>query len=595
MNRIYSPPAEAEILALADKYLAPYTVRNTEIIPETCPFCQGGDSGDKRTFYLSLRTGQYICHRAHCSKRGGFPSLLRHFGEKTTGHSVAEQFTPIVVQPKRRTEDIEKYFRSRGISSETLDAYQVVADASGNILFPFFVEGELVYAKYRHPRPVTKGERKEWQQVGARPVLFGMDLCEPGKPLIITEGQIDALSLYEAGIRNVVSVPCGCENLDWVEPCWEWMEAFDKIILFGDNDPPGKKMIRTLAARIGEDRCLVVEDYPSGCKDANDILQREGADSLKEALASAKEPPIRGVVDLADVEYVDPTTVPRIKTMVPALDESINGLEEGAITVFTGESGNGKSTLCGLLLLNAIEQGHTVCAFSGELSEVKFQEWINLQCAGSEWITLKYDSVKGKNVPVVYPPAQQRIKEWYKGKFFLFSSTEEPTSSIADSILQVFTMCARRRGCKLFLVDNIMTALLDSTDEENRAQARFIGSLKRFAVRYGVHVLVVAHPRKTKAGTPITKDDVGGNKMITNLASNAIVVEKPDLRVIKARDCGYTRLIECCYAGDSRRVYQASVGDMNKFSWNKEGLTPPSVRADSVPEYGVQFSQQQPF
>lgn len=246
-------------------------------------------------------------------------------------------------------------------------------------------------------------------------------------------------------------------------------------------------------------------------------------------------------------------------------------------------------------MLNAIEQGHNVLAYSGELSNERFQEWILLQAAGSDWISLKYDQVKSKNIPTVIQPARERILQWLKGRFYLFSSNEDPASSIADSILEVFTMAARRRGCKLFLVDNIMTALLDATEEENRAQGRFLGSLKRFAVKYGVHVLVVAHPRKTKAGEVISKNDVGGNKMITNLASNVIVVERPDLRVIKARDCGYTRLIECCYAGDSRRVYQASVGDMNKFSWNKEGLTPPSVRADSVPEYGVQFSQQQPF
>ena len=43
----------------------------------------------------------------------------------------------------------------------------------------------------------------------------------------------------------------------------------------------------------------------------------------------------------------DPTAVPRIKTMIPALDEVIGGLAEGAMTVFTGKPGNGKSTLAG--------------------------------------------------------------------------------------------------------------------------------------------------------------------------------------------------------------------------------------------------------
>jgi hypothetical protein len=55
--------------------------------------------------------------------------------------------------------------------------------------------------------------------------------------------------------------------------------------------------------------------------------------------------------------------------------------------------------------------------------------------------------------------------------------------------------------------------------------------------------------------------------------------------------------IPCCYAGDSRRIFQADKGDMNRFSWDKTGLKHPSPRADSMPEYGIQLSQldKQPF
>ena len=72
-------------------------------------------------------------------------------------------------------------------------------------------------------------------------------------------------------------------------------------------------------------------------------------------------------------------------------------------------------------------------------------------------------------------------------------------------------------------------------------------------------------------------------------------MEKPNLRVIKARDAGLTRLIECVYCGDSRRVYQADKGDLNQFSWNKENLIPPLVRADSMSEYGTFMAQQTMF
>jgi len=135
-----------------------------------------------------------------------------------------------------------------------------------------------------------------------------------------------------------------------------------------------------------------------------------------------------------------------------------------------------------------------------------------------------------------------------------------------------------------------MTSLSDC-EEETRAQGRFVNALKKFATRFSVHVMIVAHPRKKKAGEQLGKDDVSGNSSIVNLADSAIVVERPDLRVIKNREGGIHRLITCCYCGDSRRIYQADKGDLNTFGWNREGIAPPSVRADSLAEYGIQMAE----
>ena len=110
-----------------------------------------------------------------------------------------------------------------------------------------------MYVKYRAPRKPQPKEKKEWQAHNTQPILFGMDMCAFSQPLIITEGQIDCLSMYEAGIRNVVSVPSGCSNLDWIDTCWDWLERFQSIILFGDNDEPGRKMVREVVRRLDPD------------------------------------------------------------------------------------------------------------------------------------------------------------------------------------------------------------------------------------------------------------------------------------------------------------------------------------------------------
>ena len=291
----------------------------------------------------------------------------------------------------------------------------------------------------------------------------------------------------------------------------------------------------------------------------------------------------------------DPAAVPRIRTMIPALDELIGGLAEGAMTVFTGKPGQGKSTLAGQLLLAAIEQGYSVCAYSGELTKERFQEWINLQAAGSEYIGLKYDAVRDKQIPCVSYTVQQRLMDYYRDRFYLFDNNEVFEANQSDSILRVFTMAVRRYGCKLFLADNLMTALSDS-DEETKAQSRFANALKKFTTRYHVHVLLVAHPRKVKAGEKLGQDDIGGSSATIRLADSAIVVERPNLRIIKNREGGLCKLIECCYCPDSRRIYQADRGDLCRFSWDTEGIASPTPRADSLPEYAVRMAEApQPF
>ena len=99
----------------------------------------------------------------------------------------------------------------------------------------------------------------------------------------------------------MVSVPSGCSNLDWLDHCWDWLEKFQTIILFGDSDAPGLKMIHDVVRRLDGARCMVVEDYPersdgTPCKDANEILYFHGAEALKETLDSAAPVPVKGII-----------------------------------------------------------------------------------------------------------------------------------------------------------------------------------------------------------------------------------------------------------------------------------------------------------
>ena len=74
------------------------------------------------------------------------------------------------------------------------------------------------------------------------------------------------------------------------------------------------------------------------------------------------------------------------------------------------------------------------------------------------------------------------------------------------------------------------------------------------------------------------------------------MVERPNLRILKNHEGGVCKLIKCCYCPDSRRIYQADKGDLNRFSWDKSGIMLSNPRADSLPDYAVRMAETpQPF
>lgn len=387
------------VISLAEKHLGEFKIRNNEVVPLYCPFCKGGNNGDAETFGVGLYNGAWSCKRGSCGKKGSFKDLCDFFGEKQF-----ETINPLHIQMRNKkkeyrklneseikheiTDDIITYFAKRRIGEQTLKDFNIGSDKNGNILFPFYRNRELVYVKYRKPehytgepvqviengvpkfdaqgKPVMRKPSKEWQERDTEQILFGMDNVSLNKTLIITEGEMDAMSIYESGLSNVVSVPCGCNNFEWIENCFDWLEQFQQIILFGDNDEPGIEMVNTLMKRLGEDRCLIPKEYPElvfngkdynrQCKDANEILKAYGPEVLKEIIESCQPVPIKGIINLADVPFVDPTTIPRILTGIPQLDNMIGGFGEGGVTVFSGKRGEGRYLLS-LNIVNLEIQG----------------------------------------------------------------------------------------------------------------------------------------------------------------------------------------------------------------------------------------------
>ena len=266
-----------------------------------------------------------------------------------------------------------------------------------------------------------------------------------------------------------------------------------------------------------------------------------------------------------------------------ALDQSIGGFAPSELSVWTGKRGSGKSTLLSQLLLNAIDQGFPVCAYSGELSAWRFKQWAMLQAAGAGHIEPKRDPVSGKLYYYTPKEIADRIDGWWKGKFFLYDNRVAGAGD-EDSIISVFEYAVRRFGCCVFLVDNLMTARFSDQSDKDfyRAQSRFTGRLVEFAKKNEVHVHLVAHPRKGDNDKKklLTADDIGGSADITNRADNAFSLERMEekdiaaygydagLSILKNRSYGSTANIQLVYDARCRRYTKKGESD-GVYGWER--------------------------
>jgi twinkle protein len=224
----------------------------------------------------------------------------------------------------------------------------------------------------------------------------------------------------------------------------------------------------------------------------------------------------------------DESQIPKIKTNIEWIDKLIGGWLPGELTIWTGKRGEGKSTFLGQMLLEAIHEGEPVVAYSGELTAQRFQNWIHLQATGERHIQYRVDEVTQKTYPYIDKAIHQKIRDWYRGKFFLFDNSINFEHSEENSIIKVFTYAVKRYDCKLFMVDNLMTARFDGLNDSDyyRRQSNFVGELVRFAKAYDVHVHLVAHPKKTNPQDDLDNDSISGTADITNRADNVIAIKR---------------------------------------------------------------------
>jgi len=381
---------------------------------------------------------------------------------------------------------------------------------------------------------------------------------------------------------NAVCLGSGSEWSD-VAKCQPFFEHFPYIVIVTPNALARERLVQELRPRLPASCIYVIQDAGfENCKTIEQYTILHGASSLPNILAGAVELPAYGIQDLSEIPPRDMTKVPRTLSRFDRLDKSIGGFFAGELSVWTGKRGAGKSTLLSQLLLEAIDQGHAVCAYSGELDKAQFREWAYLQAAGPGHITYRDDPLTGKRLPVVDRLVDHRISEWIKERFWLFD-LEKNTRHDPEAILRQFAYAKMRYNADVFLVDNIMSVDFDYKRDAdfNRVQSQFTQLLAAFSKRQHVHTHLVVHPRKSTSGknAEITADDVHGSGDITNRADNVFFLTthasgtetKPMLMTLKNRDFGSRIHQWLDFDKKSRRFFTEGSGDPKRpYGWDMD-------------------------
>ena len=463
------------------------------------------------------------------------------------------------------TENILSYCEKRNISKSTID-YVGVKENNNCVVFEYKNElGEHLANKYRKTKK-SEGP-KMWFEKGTNVnTLFNMDKVNVSEPLLITEGEFDCLSAIESGFKNTVSIPSGVNSTnEWITSNWTFIEQFEEVIIWFDNDEAGIKGAREVFNRLPNASVKIVR-----CEIANDInelLHKYGKLAILKQIEKATTPMLDGVATLDMIEDFDVHEAETLKTGIDYIDDKLIGMVFGSLNVLSGKNGSGKSTILNqIYIAEAINQGYKTFLFSGELVGGNVKYWL-LQTLANEEQFAEYTAKDGHKYKKVTIEAKNKIVQDVKDKFFLYDNDDYRINSIIEKM----TVLAKRYGVRVFVIDNLMTIESDLKDKYE-AETDTVKKLKAFAKKYNVIVHLVAHPRKSM-NENITKDDVSGSANITNLADYVTVIERnfdetkeydASLNILKNRHTGINVEMKLKFSIERKRFYSPSLNELSK-------------------------------
>jgi twinkle protein len=426
----------------------------------------------------------------------------------------------------------KEWIEARGIEAQLAEDFGLETRREGGanwLVVPYVDQGEVVNHKWR-----VTSEKRHKMDSGAPLLLWNADVLKTqsvreGKvPVVITEGEWDALAAIQSGCSYTVSVPNGApaqvtanldeaKRYDWVDRHASDLASVREFIIAADGDEAGANLLTDLVALLGADRCKFVE-YPVGCKDLNDVLLLHGQEGVSACILNAKPIPVQGLYRVSDFPE---------RGVVRSYDCGVEPLEDylkivpGTLTVLTGYANMGKSTLMNEIIAYQVYRHFPVCVASFE-TDVK-PILVN-GIAGALLSCEPKDVFKHDKRAVAMQCLEERL-------VIISQAVDEDLEMDLDKFLDLCRVAVVRHGVKMIVLDpwNELEHKRRRDETETDYIGRAIRAIKRFAKLNDVAFWVVAHPTKPHEGVKKVPGlyDISGSANWANKADYGLTYHRP--------------------------------------------------------------------
>ena len=472
-----------------------------ELILQDCPFCR-----DTRShFYIRRDNGLYFCQK--CQTKGNLSQLKKHHGDVDTTIRQAFQ-KPKYNRPARdmaekhhaallRSSETLAYLEGRKIMGESIERFKLglcQKNGTGYLSIPHYRGEELINIKFRALPPAEK----EFKRVtGCESILFNTDAVHGAREIFITEGELDAITLIQAGMENTVSGTTGAGSFDaaWIDQLKEISRIY--ICYDQDKNGDGQNGARNLAKRLGYDRCynvvLPVNDVNDFFKDGHTL------DDFNKVVSHACPFDLEGVIsvdtalDLLRAEIEAGKDEQGLLTPWANVNRLVKGFSPGDLIIVSAPPKIGKTSWCLNIAQSLTFNEVPVLIYCLEMRPEKLTRKF-LQAYHRRENLIREDIEGAKSTFAGLP------------LYFAYSFRKPKL----EAVLTLIREAIKRYGLRLVVFDHLHF-LVRSLGNVNEEVAQAVQGFKLLAQEMEIPIIVIAQPRKPDRGNRdaiIRADDI---------------------------------------------------------------------------------------